>query len=159
MEVISRALDPSFSLFFWVLPESEFREKIDGDEFVEWVEVYPGRLYGTLRFEVERLWKQGKCVLFDIDVIGAMQIKEKYNDQCLAVFVQPPSVDVLIERLKKRKTETEKSLAIRKARFVEELAYASKFDRVLINDKLEMALKEAERITMQFLETEIRQIS
>lgn len=142
---------------YYFLSEPEFRARIDRGEFVEWVEVYPGRFYGTLKREIERLWAQRKCVLFDIDVVGAMQIKEKYGDHCLSVFVQPPSIDILIDRLRKRKTETEQTLKTRRDRFEEELNYASKFDRILINDKLDRALKEAERLTIDFLDMDMNQ--
>jgi guanylate kinase len=142
---------------YYFLTEAEFRQRIEKGDFVEWVEVYPGRFYGTLRNEIERLWAQGKCVLFDIDVVGAMQIKKKYGVQCMSVFVQPPSVEVLIDRLRNRKTETEETLNTRRARFLEELAYASRFDRILINDRLEPALEEAEKLTLDFLERDTHQ--
>ena len=140
---------------YYFLSVDAFRHRIQQEEFVEWVEVYPGRYYGTLKVEVERMWRAGKCVLFDIDVVGAMQLKEKYGDRCLTVFVRPPSVDALIDRLRKRQTETEESLAIRRARFIEEFKYESKFDRVLINDQLEEALEEAERMTRAFLDLQV----
>ena len=136
---------------YYFLSEDEFSQRIANGAFVEWVEVYPGRYYGTLKEEVERLWKAGKCILFDIDVIGAMEIKEKYGDRCLAVFVKPPGIEALIDRLRKRKTESEETLQIRKERFREELRFEEKFDRVLINDQLEVALEEAERMVRGFL--------
>jgi guanylate kinase len=136
---------------YYFLSVEEFRKRIETGAFVEWVEVYEGRYYGTLVEEVERLWAKGKYVLFDIDVLGARQIKEKYGDQCLLVFVKPPSVEALIDRLEKRKTETEATLQIRKERFHKELGYEVYFDRVLINDQLHIALEEAEQLTREFL--------
>jgi guanylate kinase len=136
---------------YYFLSQDKFREKIKNNDFVEWVEVYEGRYYGTLRSEVERLWKEGKSVLFDIDVVGAMKIKEKYGDSCLAVFVKPPDIETLIERLRKRKTETEDTLKTRRERFEKELAFEDRFDRVLINDDLMLALEEAEHMVREFL--------
>lgn len=136
---------------YYFLSEDEFKDKITRNEFVEWVEVYKGRYYGTLKSEVQRLWDDGKFILFDIDVIGARMIKDQFGEKCLAVFVKPPSIEVLINRLKKRKTETEASLNSRIARFKEELTYEKYFDKTLINDDLEMALEEAEGIVTDFL--------
>lgn len=136
---------------YYFLSVEEFRKRIDDGAFVEWVEVYEDRYYGTLVEEVERLWAEGKFVLFDIDVVGARKIKEKYGDQCLLVFVKPPSVEALIDRLEKRKTESETTLQTRKERFQKELSYEGHFDRVLINDQLNVALEEAEQLTREFL--------
>jgi len=140
---------------YYFLSGEEFKEKIEKDAFVEYVEVYEGRFYGTLKKEVDRLWAEEKCVMFDIDVIGAMQIKEKYGEQCLTVFVKPPSIESLIDRLKKRKTETEESLNTRRERFKDELEFESKFDMVLINDDLENAFNEAEQITREFIKSDL----
>lgn len=137
---------------YYFLSNENFRCKIENKAFVEWVEVYEGRFYGTLKEEIERLWKEGKYVLFDIDVVGAMKIKEHYGEKCLAVFVKPPSIQTLIERLKKRKTESEASLNIRKERFKKELEFESRFDEVIINDELAIALERAEALTESFLE-------
>ena len=136
---------------YYFLTEKEFKKQIDDNAFVEWVEVYSGRYYGTLKKEVERLWENGKCVLFDIDVIGAMKIKEQFGDQCLAVFVRPPGIDALLDRLRKRNTETEETLNIRRKRFEKELEYESKFDISLINDDLTEAFQEAENIVKDII--------
>jgi len=130
----------------------EFQEKIRKSEFAEYEEVYPNQYYGTLKSEIQRLWDDGKIALFDIDVKGAVSIKEIYGDQCLCVFIRPPSLQVLIDRLKNRKTESEASFRkrIRKAKL--ELSYENRFDRVLVNDLLEVALKEAEMIVEDFLD-------
>lgn len=137
---------------YYFLTVEAFQQKIAGDQFVEWEEVYPGRYYGTLKSEVDRIWKEGKFVLFDVDVLGAGSIKRMYGKKCLAVFVKPPSVEVLINRLKARNTETTETLEIRKARFLKELEHESNFDVVLINDQLDKALEEAEELVRKFFE-------
>lgn len=137
---------------YYFLSNEDFRDKIENNAFVEWVEVYEGRFYGTLKAEVERLWKEGKYVLFDIDVVGAMKIKEHYGEKCLSVFIKPPGIKALIERLKNRKTESEESLKIRKERFKKELEFENRFDEVIINDELAVALERAEALTESFLE-------
>lgn len=142
---------------YYFLSETEFKDKVDLNEFVEWVEVYRGRYYGTLRSEVQRMWDAGKFILFDIDVKGARMIKDQFGDKCLAVFVKPPSVEVLIDRLKNRKTETKASLNTRIDRFNEELSYEKYFDRVLINDQLEAAYIEAEKIVIDFLNLDLEE--
>jgi len=136
---------------YYFLSTEEFKEKIQAQEFVEWEEVYTGQYYGTLKSEIERLWKLEKCIVFDIEVNGASSIKEKYGDKAHVVFIKPPSLEVLIERLKNRKTETEASLKKRIRRIKRELSFESSFDQVLVNDSLDVALKEAEVITEAFV--------
>ncbi|HAQ37422.1 MAG TPA: guanylate kinase [Saprospirales bacterium] len=135
---------------YYFLTVEAFKEKIDQEAFVEWEEVYPGRFYGTLKSEVERIWNEGKFVLFDVDVLGAGSIKKMYGEKCMAVFVKPPSIEILAERLKARKTETPETLEIRKARFLKELQHESNFDVVLINDQLVDALADAETLVRNF---------
>ena len=135
---------------YYFLSTRKIKTLIDKKAFVEWEEVYEGQFYGTLKSEVERLWKKNKCIVFDIDVKGATNIKKKYKEKCLAVFVKPPSFEVLVERLKNRKTETADSLKKRIKRIKRELKYEDKFDRVLVNDLLQVALKEAEMIVEDF---------
>jgi guanylate kinase len=130
----------------------EFNILIDEKAFVEWEEVYIDQYYGTLKSEIERLWSLGKTIVFDIDVKGARNIKEMYGDQCLAVFVCPPSIEVLIQRLINRKTESEASLRKRIARVKSEMVYKNSFDQILINDNLDQALEEAEQIVLSFVE-------
>lgn len=132
----------------------EFNALKDADAFVEWEEVYEGLYYGTLKSEVDRLWKGRKHIIFDIDVKGAMDIKKLYADQCLAIFIRPPSIQVIVERLKARGTETEQSLAKRIKRIEHEMSYESKFDTVLVNDLLPVALKDAEHMIEDFLNIE-----
>ncbi len=131
-----------------------FKEKIHNGEFAEWEEVYENQFYGTLKSEIERLWKKGKTILFDIDVRGAVRLKKLYGDKAYVVFVAPPSIKSLEERLSNRKTETKSSLLKRIKRAIRELEYREKFDRVLINDDLEDALEEARQIVADFVNIE-----
>ncbi len=130
----------------------EFRTLIDNDAFLEWEEVYIDQFYGTLKSEVDRLWAIGKHIVFDVDVHGAKRIKKMYGDKCLSIFIRPPSVQVIIERLKGRKTETAESLAKRVKRVEKEMSFEHEFDKVLINDLLSVAFKEAENLVESFLE-------
>ena len=129
----------------------EFKLLLEQNAFVEWEEVYEDQFYGTLKSEVQRIWSQGKNIVFDIDVHGATDIKNLYQEKVLAIFVKPPSFEVLIERLLKRDTENEKSIKKRISRIRKELKFESKFDYVLLNDKLDAALEEALSIVHQFL--------
>ena len=136
--------------YYFISPE-QFKEKIREGAFVEWEEVYDNQYYGTLRSEIERLWKAGKNIIFDIDVKGALNIKKQFPEESLTIFVKPPSEEILINRLKNRRTETEKSLRKRIARVKEELKYEDKFDKVVLNDKLQDAFADAEKIVADFL--------
>lgn len=135
---------------YYFLSDKTFRMWVEEDAFVEWEEVYPGQLYGTLKSEIERLWGAGKHVIFDIDVKGALNIKAKYPDDTLVVFVKVPSLDLLIERLKSRGTENTESLQKRIIRIQEELTYESKCDIVLLNDDLHSTFQRAEKIVCDF---------
>ena len=136
---------------YYFLTTEDFKNNIKKGAFLEYEEVYEGQYYGTLKEELERLWAQGKTIVFDVDVRGATNIKKAYPDQSLAIFVQPPSPEILFERLKNRNTETAESLKNRIARATEELTYANKFDQILVNDLLEIALNDAERMVADFL--------
>ena len=136
---------------YYFLTKEEFEEKKEDGEFIEWEEVYEGQYYGTLKSEVDRIWAEGNHAIFDIDVKGATAIKSLYGDQCLAVFVRPPSLEILIERLKGRKTESAASLAKRIERVKREMTFENTFDVVLVNDLLDVAKKEAEYLTENFL--------
>ncbi|MDF3078934.1 MAG: guanylate kinase, partial [Sphingobacteriaceae bacterium] len=116
---------------YYFISKEEFLHRIAQKEFVEFEEVYSGTFYGTLRSEIERIWKTGKHVIFDIDVEGGLHLKRKYEDDALAVFVQPPSLDVLIERLRGRGTDSELKLRERIKKAEKELAYADRFDVIL----------------------------
>ncbi|HRR49987.1 MAG TPA: guanylate kinase [Bacteroidales bacterium] len=136
---------------YYFLSTEEFRKKIANNEFVEYEEVYKGYYYGTLKSEVERLWNEGKVIVFDIDVKGGLNLKKLYGDAALAVFIKPPSIEVLRERLVKRGSEDSASLERRIKKAEYELTFESQFDKVLVNDSLEQCLKEAEQITEEFL--------
>ncbi|MBT8270568.1 MAG: guanylate kinase [Bacteroidia bacterium] len=128
---------------YYFLTIDEFKSKIKNDEFLEWEEVYRDNFYGTLKREVKRIWALGKHVIFDIDVSGGLRIKRKFPDRTLAVFVQPPSIDELKIRLKKRQTEDDDKINMRIAKASAELATAPLFDLIIINDVLEDTLEEA----------------
>ena len=138
---------------YYFLSAKEFKNKIKEDEFLEWEEVYRDNFYGTLKTEVERIWAQGKNVIFDIDVSGGLRIKRKFPEQTLAVFVKPPSIDELKIRLKKRKTESADKINMRVAKASAELATAPLFDVIIVNDNLNKALKEAEALVSGFLKS------
>jgi len=136
--------------YYFLTPE-EFKTKIDNDEFVEWEEVYAGNFYGTLKSEIERIWAEGRHVIFDVDVKGGLHLKEYFGDRGLAVFVKVPSLDDLKSRLTDRKTESESSLSQRifKAKF--EMTFEDKFDVTLVNADLEESLKKAEKLVNDFI--------
>lgn len=134
------------------LSAEAFRKKIDAGDFLEWEEVYPDRYYGTLKDEVTRVWKEGKHVIFDVDVEGGVSLKQIFGEQALAIFVQAPSIAVLEERLRARSTESEESIVARLQKAGKEMEFAEKFDTVLINDNLEEALQRVEQIAREFLE-------
>lgn len=129
----------------------EFKNRIKKNEFVEWEEVYTGQFYGTLKSELERIWKQGKQVIFDLDVQGGVNLKRQFGRQALSVFVMPPSIEVLEHRLRQRQTETPENLAQRVAKAREELKMADQFDKIIINDQLDKACNEAVRLVGEFL--------
>ncbi len=135
------------------LSVEEFKKKIAADEFVEWEEVYTDLFYGTLKSEVEKIWKQNKAVVFDVDVEGGLSIKKIYGHQLLAVFVEPPSVEALRKRLTERNTESVESLAVRIAKAEKELTYANLFDHIIVNDNLDCALTQAKILVTEFLES------
>ena len=128
---------------YYFLSLADFKKKIKNDEFLEWEEVYRDNFYGTLKSEIERIWSHGKHVIFDIDVVGGLDIKNIYPDHTLAVFVKPPSIEELKIRLKKRKTETPDKINMRVAKASIELATAPQFDFIIENNNLEIALKES----------------
>jgi len=135
--------------YHFLSPEA-FKEKIDNDEFIEWEEVYAGNFYGTLKTEIERIWSEGKNVIFDVDVKGGINLKKYFGERALAIFVKVPSLEVLTNRLKERATESEESLSRRlfKAKF--EMTFQDKFDIVLVNEELDASLSEAQRLYDEF---------
>ena len=136
---------------YYFLSEEEFKLKIENNEFLEWEEVYPGSYYGTLKSEVERICSSGENIVFDVDVAGGYNIKKLYGDRALAVFVQPPSIDELEKRLIARSTDSHEVIRSRIDKAELEMTYSGYFDVIIVNDKLEVALKEAEDIVRDFL--------
>jgi len=136
---------------YYFISISEFKNHIKNEDFLEWEEVYRDNFYGTLKTEVERLWAEGKNVIFDIDVVGGLRIKKKFPDQTLAVFVKPPSVDELKIRLKKRSTESDDKINMRIAKASVELATAPQFDKIIKNYDLDTALEEAKQLVLDFI--------
>ncbi|MBR2225176.1 MAG: guanylate kinase, partial [Bacteroidales bacterium] len=128
-----------------------FRLLVRDDKFVEYEEVYPDRFYGTLKAEVNRIWARGHIIIFDVDVKGGVNLKKYFGDQALSVFIQAPSVEVLRDRLVKRGTDSAEDIEKRVAKAAEEMTYAPKFDKVLINDDLATAFAEAEAMVDTFL--------
>jgi len=129
----------------------EFKERIQNNSFVEWEMVYEGKYYGTLKSEIHRIWKGEKTPLLDIDVQGAVHVRQQHPEQTLSIFIEPPSVDELKKRLNSRGTETPESLATRLNKATYELSFKVHFDKVIVNDNLERACKEAEEIVASFL--------
>lgn len=136
---------------YYFISKEEFLHRIAKKEFVEFEEVYSGTFYGTLRTEIERIWKKGKTVIFDIDVEGGLHLKRKYDGKALAIFVQPPSLEVLKERLSARATESHEKLQERFIKAEKELNYAPQFDIILKNYDLQTACREAEELVRGFM--------
>ena len=136
--------------YYFISPE-EFQKKIKRNEFIEWEMVYEGKYYGTLKSELTRIWEQAKIPVLDIDVKGAIHVKEQYPETTLTLFIEPPSVDELKRRLQSRGTESEESLNARVNKASYELSFKQAFDHVIINDDLEKAQKQAEDIVKGFL--------
>ena len=136
------------------LSESDFKSKIKNNEFIEWEEVYKGNYYGTLKSEIDRIWSEGKHVIFDVDVIGGLNLKKYFMENALAIFVKPPSIKTLGKRLNERGTETIESMAKRIEKAVSEMGYADQFDIIIVNDNLDVAKEEAEKIVGDFLNSQ-----
>ncbi|WP_303310238.1 guanylate kinase [Hymenobacter sp. BT730] len=139
---------------YYFISVQEFQEKIRQDAFVEWEEVYEGAFYGTLKSEIERIWESGKHAVLDVDVKGGLSIKEFYKDRALAIFVKPPSLEVLEHRLRARATDSASSISSRlyKANF--ELTFEDRFDEVVVNDDLDEATAQAEKLVRDFITAE-----
>ncbi|RRO18546.1 guanylate kinase [Flavobacteriaceae bacterium 14752] len=137
---------------YYFMSLKEFKQHIKNDDFLEWEEVYRDNFYGTLKSEVQRIWNEGKHVIFDIDVVGGLDIKNIYPEQTLAVFVKPPSVEELKIRLKKRQTESDERINMRVAKASIEMATAPQFDKILINNDLDIALEDAYQLVKTFID-------
>lgn len=136
---------------YYFLPVEEFRRRIDNDEFVEFQEVYAGSFYGTLKSELERIWDKGHAVIFEVDAVGGVNLKQFFGDQALSVFIRPPSIETLETRLRARNTDDDASIEKRMAKARFELSFADRFDRVIINDHLDDAIQDAVDTVTEFL--------
>ena len=133
------------------MAETDFRKHVEKGDFVEWEEVYSGCFYGTLKSEIEKHLNQGEHVVFDVDVVGALNIKKEYRDRALAIFVMPPSLEVLKERLLIRASESEETLQMRLAKAAHEMSFAPQFDLILVNHQIDETVKEVREIIDHFL--------
>lgn len=131
---------------YFFLSEAEFKSRVEAGEFIEHEEVYPGLFYGTFKSEVERVWGNGKIVLFDIDVMGGINLKKLYGEKALSIFIAPPSLEILRERLVKRGTDSPEAIEKRVAKAQKEMQFAGNFDKILVNDDLQTALNEVDQI-------------
>ncbi len=143
--------DEKNGVAYWFISADEFRKRIADNEFVEYEEVYPGSFYGTLKSEVERIWDNGDAIIFDVDVKGGVNLKKYFGDRALSVFIQAPSVEVLRQRLVSRATDSPEAIERRVAKAAEEMTYADKFDHIIVNDDLQKAYADAERLVSDFL--------
>ncbi len=136
---------------YYFLSPDEFEKRVQRDEFLEWEEVYAGTQYGTLKSEIERIANKGKVVIFDVDVNGGINIKKYFGDEAMAIFVMPPSIEVLEQRLRSRGTESEESIQKRLGRSAKELGEAERFDVTIVNDDLDRAVAETKAVVEDFL--------
>ncbi|MDB9989970.1 guanylate kinase [Flavobacteriales bacterium] len=136
---------------YYFLSTKEFKEKIKAQDFIEWEEVYDGNFYGTLKKEINRIWKEKKHVVFDVDVIGGISLKEYFKENSISIFIKPPSIDVLEERLKKRKTDDTESIKNRLEKSFEEMKSIDKFDKIIVNEKLNVSSKNIIETVKKFL--------
>jgi guanylate kinase len=136
---------------YYFLTADEFKNKIENQEFIEWEEVYANNFYGTLTSEIEKIWSANKSVIFDVDVVGGLNLKRYFGDKALAVFVQPPSLEILEKRLRSRKTESEEKIQVRIKKATIEMERANEFDYILVNNELDLAVNEIKEIVLKFL--------
>ncbi|NOU19532.1 MAG: guanylate kinase [Bacteroidales bacterium] len=136
---------------YYFLSVDEFMRRISNNEFIEWEEVYEGSFYGTLKSEIERIWAKNNVVVFDVDVKGGINLKKQFGNNALSIFVKPPSIEALKQRLESRGTESIESLNKRVGKAAEEMTYSNQFDKILINDCLDRSSKEAEDVVKAFI--------
>jgi guanylate kinase len=136
---------------YYFLSIEEFKNKIESKEFIEWEEVYKDNFYGTLKSEIERIWNNNKVVIFDVDVVGGLNLKKYFGDKALSIFVKPPSMEVLENRLRSRKTESEDKIQVRINKASIEMKRASEFDYVLLNNDLDRAVGEIKTEVLHFI--------
>ncbi|PHR42620.1 MAG: guanylate kinase [Fluviicola sp.] len=136
---------------YYFLSVEDFKNRIDSGDFIEWEEVYKDHFYGTLKSEVERLWELNKTVVFDVDVFGGINLKSYFGENALSFFIQPPSIDTLEQRLRNRKTESEDKIQTRLKKASEELKMSDRFDRIVVNDNLDLTIDEVEEYVKEYL--------
>ena len=136
---------------YYFLTEDDFKKRIAEDAFLEYEEVYAGKFYGTLKSEVQRIWDEGHYVIFDVDVVGGCNLKDIFKNQALSIFIMPPNIEVLRERLLLRKTETPEAIDVRVSRAEFELSFSNRYDEVILNDSVEKAVEETRKVVMDFL--------
>jgi guanylate kinase len=136
---------------YYFLGVEGFKKAIENQEFIEWEEVYTDHYYGTLRREVQRLWDEGKVIIFDVDVVGGLNLKALFKEHALSVFIKPPSVEILEKRLRARETESEERIALRIKKSSRELSQAESFDVCILNDDLEKAVSDAKTQVTRFI--------
>ncbi|HEY1113680.1 MAG TPA: guanylate kinase [Chitinophagaceae bacterium] len=136
---------------YYFLSEEDFKHKIQHDEFLEWEMVYEGKYYGTLKSEMQRIWNEGKVPLLDIDVKGAIHVEQQFPEAVLSLFIEPPSIDELKRRLRSRGTESEEAIEARVSKAAYEISFKHSFDHEIVNDNLERACAEAERVVLDFI--------
>ena len=136
---------------YYFITSDEFKKRPDNDEFLEWQEVYENQYYGSLKSEVERIWQNGQTVIFDVDVLGGLNIKKFFGGQALAIFIEPPSIEELANRLRNRGTESPESFQKRLDKAEYELSFSPQFDKIILNDVLEQAQQETIQLVKDFL--------
>jgi guanylate kinase len=136
---------------YFFISEEEFKNKIDNNQFVEWEMVYPGSYYGTTVDELQRIWSENKTPILDIDVQGALHVKEIYGDKAMAIFIKPPSLAILQERLEKRGTDNAEQIKTRLAKAAEEISFSENFDHIVLNDDLDKASEEVKQLVTAFI--------
>ena len=136
---------------YFFISEEEFKNKIDSNQFVEWEMVYPGSYYGTTVDELQRIWSENKTPILDIDVQGALHVKELYGEKAMAIFIKPPSLAILQERLEKRGTDNAEQIKTRLAKAAEEISYCENFDHIILNDELDKASEEVKQLVTAFI--------
>ena len=135
---------------YYFLTEAKFKKRVAEGAFLEHVEVYAGKFYGTLKSEVQRIWDKGHYVIFDVDVVGGCRLKDYFKHQALSIFIKPPNIEVLRERLLLRQTETPEAIDVRVSRAEFELSYADKYDTIILNDSVEKAVEKTEKAVVDF---------
>jgi guanylate kinase len=136
---------------YFFISEEDFKNKVDRNQFVEWEMVYPGSYYGTTVAEIERIWNEQKTPILDIDVQGAMRVKELYGEKAISIFILPPSLEVLKDRLEKRGTDNEMQIKTRIEKAAEEITFSKKFDHIVLNDDLNKASEQVKMLVIDFL--------